>query len=116
MRQKWDMCDDDNNNDVDDNNNDDDDDKMTNNKDRACGRCCKTDHSRDKDVTRRREIACSTRMSQAWRNRDPKRGFLLVATDIIDISNTQYGREIALKKRKLEAAADKFSKEERDAM
>ena len=34
----------------------------------------------------------------------------------IDITNTQYGREIALKKRELEAAAEKFSREERDAM
>ena len=34
----------------------------------------------------------------------------------IDISNTKYGREIALKKRELEEAADKASWEERDAM
>ena len=33
-----------------------------------------------------------------------------------DISNTQYGREIALKKRELEAAAEKISPVERDAM
>jgi hypothetical protein len=32
------------------------------------------------------------------------------------MSNTQYGRKMALKKRELEAAADNFSWEERDAM
>ena len=46
MTQQSTLCDEDNNNDdVDDNNNNDDDDKMTNDKDRACGRCCKADHS-----------------------------------------------------------------------
>ena len=70
MQQKWDM-------DVDDNNNDDNDDEMTNDEDCARGRCCKADHSWDEDVTRRREIALVTTMSEAQRNCDPKRGSVL---------------------------------------
>ena len=37
-------------------------------------------------------------------------------TTSIDLSDTQHGRELALKKQELEAAMDKFSREERDAM
>ena len=78
MTQQSALCDDDNNNDnIDDKNNDDNDDKMTNNEDRACGRCRKADHSCDKDVTRLREIALPTMMSKAQRNRTLKRGFML---------------------------------------
>ena len=66
MTQQSTLCDDDNNNDnnIDDNNNNDDDDKMTDNKDCACRRCCKADHSCDKDVTRLGEIAFVMTMSQ----------------------------------------------------
>ncbi len=52
---------------------------------------------------------------ERWTDDDKERLRALAATDI-DISDTQYGREIALKKRELEAAADKFSREEREAM
>ena len=38
---------------------------MTNDKDQACGRCCKADHSCDEDVTRRGEIALAMTMSEA---------------------------------------------------
>ena len=78
MTQQSTLCDDDDNNyDVNDNNNHDDDDKMTNNKDCACGRCHKADHSCNKDVTRLGKIALPTMMSEAQRNRVPKRGFVL---------------------------------------
>jgi hypothetical protein len=52
---------------------------------------------------------------ERWTDDNEERLRALAATDI-DISDTQYGREIALKKRELEAAVDKFSWEERDAM
>ena len=38
---------------------------------------------------------------------------LLFMQPNIDISDTQYGGEVALKKRELEAAADHFNREER---
>jgi len=41
------------------------------------------------------------------------RGLLLFMQPNIDISDTQYGGEVALKKRELEAAADHFNREER---
>ena len=44
---------------------------------------------------------------------------LIVGTHLGEFNNiidTQYGHEIALKKRELKAAAEKFSREERDAM
>ena len=34
----------------------------------------------------------------------------------LDVSHTQYGCELALKKQELEAVMDKFNREERDAM
>jgi len=72
------LCDDDNNNDdIDDDKNNDDDDEMTNDKDRACGRCCEADHSCDEDVTRRGEIMLATTMSKARINHTPKRNFVL---------------------------------------
>ena len=37
-------------------------------------------------------------------------------TTNLDISNTQHGREVARKNRGLEAAADHFSREERDEL
>ena len=37
-------------------------------------------------------------------------------TKNLDISNTQYGLEVARKKRGLESAADHFSREERDEL
>ena len=52
---------------------------------------------------------------ERWTDDDEERLRALAAT-VVDISDTQYGRHIALKKRELEAAADKFSREERDAM
>jgi len=52
---------------------------------------------------------------ERWTDDDEERLRALEETPI-DISNTQYGREIALKKRELEAAADTFNREERDTM
>jgi hypothetical protein len=52
---------------------------------------------------------------ERWTNEDEQRLVALHATNI-DISNTQYGREVALKKRELEAAADHFNREERDKL
>ncbi len=48
-----------------------------------------------------------------WTDEDEQRLVALHATNI-DISDTQYGREVALKKRQLEAAAEHFNWEERD--
>ena len=49
---------------------------------------------------------------ERWTNEDEQRLVALHAPNI-DISNTQYGREVALKKRELEAVADHFNSEER---
>jgi hypothetical protein len=51
-----------------------------------------------------------------WTDEDEQRLGALATTEDIDMSATQYGREMVLKKRELEAAADNFSWEERDAM
>ena len=56
-----------------------------------------------------------TRRYERWADEDEQRLVALHATNI-DISNTQYGREVALKKRELEAAADHFNQEERDKL
>ena len=53
-----------------------------------------------------------TRRYERWADEDEQRLVALHATNI-DISNMQYGREVALKKRELEAAADHFNREER---
>ena len=50
-----------------------------------------------------------------WTDEDEQRLVALQTTNI-DISNTQYECEVALKKRELEAAADRFSPEERDEL
>jgi hypothetical protein len=47
-----------------------------------------------------------------WTDEEEQRLVALHATNI-DISDTQYGREVALKKRELEAVADRFNREER---
>ena len=47
-----------------------------------------------------------------WTDEEEQRLVALHATNI-DISDTQYGREVALKKRELEAVADHFNSEER---
>ncbi len=52
---------------------------------------------------------------QRWMDDDEHR-LVSMQTTSIDLSNTQYGRKLALKKRELEAAADHFSREERDTM
>ncbi len=50
---------------------------------------------------------------ERWTDEKEQRLVALNATNI-DISDTQYGREVALKKRELEAVADHFNREERD--
>ena len=50
-----------------------------------------------------------------WTEDDEERLLALGKTNI-DIKDTQYGRELALKERELEAAADKMSWEKRDAL
>jgi hypothetical protein len=47
---------------------------------------------------------------------DDEQWLVSMQTTSIDLSDTQYGHELALKKRELEAAADHFSWEEQDAM
>jgi FKBP-type peptidyl-prolyl cis-trans isomerase len=49
---------------------------------------------------------------ERWTDEEEQRLVALHATNI-DISDTQYRREVALKKRELEAAADHFNREER---
>ena len=61
----------------------------------------------------RRDCAPSDDFQGSEKLRSKERLCAVAATDIRD---TQYGREIALKKRELEAAADKFSGDEKDAM
>jgi hypothetical protein len=50
-----------------------------------------------------------------WMDEDEQRLVALHTTNI-DISDTQYGLEVAPKKRELEAAADHFNREERDEL
>ncbi len=53
---------------------------------------------------------------ERWTDEDKQRLGALTTTEDIDMSNTQYGGKMALKKRESEAAADNFIREERDAM
>ncbi len=52
---------------------------------------------------------------ERWMDEDEQRLVALHATNI-DISDMQYGREVALKKRELEAVVDHFNWEERDEL
>jgi len=52
---------------------------------------------------------------ERWTDEEEQRLVALNAINI-DISNTHYGREVALKKRELEAAVDHFNREERDEL
>ena len=52
---------------------------------------------------------------ERWADEDEQRLVALHATNT-DISNMQYRREVVLKKRELEAAADHFNREERDKL
>ena len=52
---------------------------------------------------------------ERWTEDDDERLLALQRTNI-DIRDTQYGRELALKERELEAAAEKMSREKRDAL
>jgi hypothetical protein len=52
---------------------------------------------------------------ERWTDEEEQRIVALNAINI-DISDTQYGREVAMKKRELEAAADHFNREERDEL
>ena len=52
---------------------------------------------------------------ERWTDEDEQRLVALHATNI-DISDTQYRREVVLKKKELEAAADHFNREERDKL
>jgi hypothetical protein len=52
---------------------------------------------------------------ERWTDEEEQRLVALNAINI-DISDTQYEREVALKKRELEAAADHFNREERDKL
>ena len=52
---------------------------------------------------------------ERWTDEEEQR-LVALNTINIDISDTQYGREVALKKRELEAAADHFNREERDEL
>ena len=51
-----------------------------------------------------------------WWTEDNEERLLALGKTNIDIKDTQYGRELALKERELEAAADKMSWEKRDAL
>ncbi len=53
---------------------------------------------------------------EKWTDEDKQRLGALATTEDIDMSDTQYGLKVALKKREFEAAVDNFSREERDAM
>ena len=51
-----------------------------------------------------------------WTDEDKQRLVALQSDVVIRIEDTMFGREVALKKRELEAAAGHFTWEERDAM
>ncbi len=51
-----------------------------------------------------------------WTDEDEQRLVSLQSEDAIGIEDTMFGREVALKKRELEAAASHFTQEERAAM
>jgi hypothetical protein len=52
---------------------------------------------------------------EQWTEEDEERLLALCVTKI-EMKDTQYGQELALKERELEAAADKMSREKRDAL
>ena len=52
---------------------------------------------------------------ERWTDDDEQR-LVSMQTTSIDVSHTQYGCKLALKKQELEAVMDKFNQEERDAM
>jgi hypothetical protein len=56
-----------------------------------------------------------TRRYERWADEDEQRLVALHATNI-DISNMQYRREVALKKRKQKAEVNHFYREERDEL
>ncbi len=53
---------------------------------------------------------------ERWTDEDEQRLVSLESEDVIGIEDTMFGREVALKKRELEAAASHFIREERAAM
>ncbi len=52
---------------------------------------------------------------ERWTNED-EQWLLALHSDVIGIKDTMFGREVALKKWELEAAASHFTQEEREAM
>ena len=52
---------------------------------------------------------------ERWTEEDEESLLALGKTNI-DMKDTQYGWELTLKKRKMEAAADKMSREKRDSL
>ncbi len=53
---------------------------------------------------------------ERWTEDDEQRLVSLQSEDVIGIEDTMFGREVALKKRELEAAVNHFTREERAAM
>ena len=53
---------------------------------------------------------------ERWTDDEEKRLVAFINATNIDISDTQYGHEVALKKRELEAAEDHFNWEEKDKL
>jgi hypothetical protein len=51
---------------------------------------------------------------ERWTNEDEQR-LVALQSDVIGIEDRMFGREVALKKRELEGAAGRFTREEREA-
>ncbi len=69
-------------------------------------------------MARWREIVASQKPPppyKRWTNED-EQWLVALQSDVIGIEDTMFGREVALKKRELEAAAGHFTWEERKAM
>ncbi len=70
-------------------------------------------------IARWKEIVASQKPPppyERWTDEDEQRLVTLQSEDAIGIEDTMFGREVALKKRELEAAASHFTREERAAM
>ena len=60
--------------------------------------------------------ADASTLHERWTDEDKQRLIALRSDVVIGIEDTMFGREVALKKRELEAAASHFTWEERAAM
>ena len=74
---------------------------------------------KEQKITRWKEIVASRKPPppyERWTEDDEQQLVSLQSEDVTGIEDVMFGREVALKKRELEAAANHFTREERAAM